>query len=1057
MKLIQQASLWFSEGNSDKIYEVDLCEVGSNQYVVNFRYGRRGATLRDGTKTALPVAEDQARKIYDLLVGSKVKEGYQAVGSGMAPAANPPATPADNPAVQSDKAAYLLGLLQKAISTGSLPSKVKWPLSRIIWRAGELRLPQSVPSLLALLPKSDDLQQYCLAWALGRCGDEAAIPTLERLHIATASSNKVKRIALISWLALAKGEARKVVVSRVLNQLPADLRAVVVAVNEDSLRTFLAEHFEKTIAFEVFETLYLLAEDFPHVYGLVNEYLQQVPLRAAKASIPSTFRAFRHIFKIAEFREDEQVFGVVARRLEKTPQLFNLSNWGDYAYVNGHSYDNTKRELAKKDSRLAYSNKTRTYLRRRLWRTLRTLGNDGEAAYVKMAVGALLAFSDKEDYTAPKQIRLEQYDWRQRVVNVRITHYDAYANAFLFNHILYQNSPRYEYKVNTRAWRCKAGYEPGQPAPAEREEAFPALWDQHPEGLLVLLVNSEVERVHDFAVKALRANPRLSKLLTADWAIQLISMPYAVTVRLGLEWLRQFYNPVTQGVAVVGTLISHPLPEARVLAREWMDANGALYIQHPSVVAQIIINPHEDVWEWSHNWLAKHRPELYDSRAIIMQVIATLLALPNDETMAAATNAAARTLLEYLSEPLRTIGFEVIQDLLQHPLSGVQLLGAGILLRHQIPAEDLPASIFELLIRASSPDVRQAGVQLFGKLPVERLLASQEVLLAFCVSAHPEVRLAVRPIIRQLVTQNPDFGQQLMHQMVAIIQSHEPFDGLHNDVFELISQELTAFLPQIKLDTSLSLLHSRRAVNQKLGNLLLEKVIPNAKLSIRQVVKLAAHEMLEVRQRARQFYETNLDRLRAEPAEALRILDVSWEDSRRFAFDFLRQHFSESDWTPSLLVSVCDSTREDVRQFGRELITRFFKEDHGTDYLLKLSQHPSQDLQLFATNYLQQFASGKTANIQSLESYFTTVLSQVNRAGIAKKRIFAFLKNEALQHEEVALLVAKLMTRQSATMAVADKAACLQVMVQLKKAFPHLDMPLSLKPVAAYNKMNYEL
>jgi len=48
VKLIKQVSLYFQEGRADKVYEVDLCEVGPGQYVVNFRYGRRGTALKDG-------------------------------------------------------------------------------------------------------------------------------------------------------------------------------------------------------------------------------------------------------------------------------------------------------------------------------------------------------------------------------------------------------------------------------------------------------------------------------------------------------------------------------------------------------------------------------------------------------------------------------------------------------------------------------------------------------------------------------------------------------------------------------------------------------------------------------------------------------------------------------------------------------------------------------------------------------------------------------------------------------------------------------------------------
>ena len=103
MKLIRQIRLSFRQGTSDKVYEVDLCEVGPDQFVVNFRYGRRGSNLRDGTKTPLPVARAAAESTFDKLVLSKTKKGYAEEGAAApapvadaAPAATPPpASPAD--------------------------------------------------------------------------------------------------------------------------------------------------------------------------------------------------------------------------------------------------------------------------------------------------------------------------------------------------------------------------------------------------------------------------------------------------------------------------------------------------------------------------------------------------------------------------------------------------------------------------------------------------------------------------------------------------------------------------------------------------------------------------------------------------------------------------------------------------------------------------------------------------------------------------------------------------------------------------------------------------
>src|SRR6187401_613715 len=64
MRVVEQARLGFREGKSDKLYEVDLVEVAAEQYVVNFRFGRRGSSLRDGTKTPLPGTLEKARAVF---------------------------------------------------------------------------------------------------------------------------------------------------------------------------------------------------------------------------------------------------------------------------------------------------------------------------------------------------------------------------------------------------------------------------------------------------------------------------------------------------------------------------------------------------------------------------------------------------------------------------------------------------------------------------------------------------------------------------------------------------------------------------------------------------------------------------------------------------------------------------------------------------------------------------------------------------------------------------------------------------------------------------------
>src|SRR4051812_25310266 len=97
MRLLNQVRLEFREGTSDKVYEVDLCEVGPGQFVVNFRYGRRGSALRDGSKTPAPVSQAKAQQLFDSLVAEKRGKGYQDIPGTTTPAAAVP-TPAARPA-----------------------------------------------------------------------------------------------------------------------------------------------------------------------------------------------------------------------------------------------------------------------------------------------------------------------------------------------------------------------------------------------------------------------------------------------------------------------------------------------------------------------------------------------------------------------------------------------------------------------------------------------------------------------------------------------------------------------------------------------------------------------------------------------------------------------------------------------------------------------------------------------------------------------------------------------------------------------------------------------
>ncbi len=193
-------------------------------------------------------------------------------------------------------------------------------------------------------------------------------------------------------------------------------------------------------------------------------------------------------------------------------------------------------------------------------------------------------------------------------------------------------------------------------------------------------------------------------------------------------------------------------------------------------------------------------------------------------------------------------------------------------------------------------------------------------------------------------------------------------------------------------------------------------------------------------------YTETPDRIRQESVDGLRILNSKWDDSRQFGLEFFRTHFTSEDWNPTIIVSICDSTLEDIQRFGRELITDFFEEGDGLEYLLKLSQHPTRNVQLFTTNYLEGYATD-LAKLEKLRPYFLTVLSNVYRGRVAKDRVTRFLLEKALISEETAAFVAGIFERQSASCSLTDRDAYMQAMCEIRSRYPDISLPIAVQPL----------
>ena len=73
---------------------------------------------------------------------------------------------------------------------------------------------------------------------------------------------------------------------------------------------------------------------------------------------------------------------------------------------------------------------------------------------------------------------------------------------------------------------------------------------------------------------------------------------------------------------------------------------------------------------------------------------------------------------------------------------------------------------------------------------------------------------------------------------------------------------------------------------------------------------------------------------------------------------------------------------------------------------------------VFAINYLTRYAADQPERLRTLTPYFHAVLCQVNRGGLTRRRVHDFLRAEARKDRAAAEIVAEILGRHSATMAI---------------------------------------
>lgn len=994
MKLLRQTSLFKTDGARLLIYEIDLCEVGRDEYVVNFRQGRQGRALKDGTKTIMPVDRRRAERTFDQLVAKLESQGYSLTRPGpvvAAPAGTPavvppPARPVATP--RFDAEPWKQELLHRLRNDGA-----GQPLDRVIWRVGQRRLTEAAPILVSLMGAALDdprrrrqshtpsidatLRRRTLATALARLASPRTATVLREV-LATLYDHAdpvVARMGEEGLRAALDGEARRAWLEEQRGALPmnvaqAEGRALVRALDNGARDNPRA-----------FSILYLLDE--PKGRAALIEWLEEAEFA------PPHFRIVRDLYKRAEVRDDGEIWGLIAWRMEHTRGRGGYGQWDSRQrrYV---TWAELVRDPA--NTRYAWSNGTRRYFRRRIWRALDERGKYGQSeAFCAMAAGYMRRFTDAQ--AGPNGLKTwalgRLLHWRSGVEHDarRLSHF-------------------------------------GRPNWTNHRVAHSACWDACPDHLIELIHAGKSDAVFTFALRQLRTNRAAWPRIPLDRLLALIGMDRPEVVEVAIEMAIGRFDAANPNHELVGAIAHCAVALARQAAHGWLRSNPGRFIADEALMLQLLQGAHEDTRGVAVEMVERATPTVRD--ALTRALFAVVEGEPGDAVERLLGGAIERGLLG---------PSDLLALLPKAPALTARLAAAD----HRRPDDALVAE----LLRHDESEVRAQGVALLGRLPDHVLTQRYAVLVHLCTHADPAVRGAIRPIIGRLANGSPTFADSILASLIEILRQPEVSEGAHDDLVRLIQQALPNALNRIDTTQLLRLAQSKSAAVSRLVTAPILALSADA-IPIDSIVELADHSSVEIRRKAWRMAQARRADLRATPDLLLRMVDAEWDDARGFTFAFIEEAFT--DLPPTVLVGLCDSVRHDVQQFGQRLINRLFKDDDGATYLRMLSQHPAPGVQLFVTNLLSRYADTPERLVE-LEPYFMVVLCSVHRGKAAKARVIHFLRTAAMRDETSATIVARIFAHVSASAQVHLHATAVEALIAIQARWPRVEVPLrTLEP-----------
>ncbi|MGK0359986.1 MAG: hypothetical protein ACI9U2_002292, partial [Bradymonadia bacterium] len=703
MKLIRQTSLFKTGPTRLLIYEIDLCEVGPDEFVVNVRHGQQGRALKDGTKTVMPVREARAERVFGDLVAGLLEKGYSsrrpAPGAPMPTATPAVVAPAPTPVVP-DLPPREAEIVSRLRNDGSAQS-----LDRVIWRAGEYRVQAAGPVLVGLLRGANRLRRRTIAGALAAIANPATVSTLQSLADRTDAA--VRRMGQEGLRRTLNGAALDAQRQTWRGQLPGALATGTADTLQPALDAAAREN-PAAIGY-----LYLLDE--PAGRAAILRWLEAAPFT------PPSFRVVRDLFKRAEVRDDAEVFGLIAWRIDVTR---GNGGWGAYDQRTRRWVAWAELVRSADNTQYAFSNATRRWWRRRIWRTLNARAKAGfTGAFCALAAAYMTRFDDAQAKQG----------------------YGAWA----LGNLLHRNNP------NVLPNASKLRFERGSMTPVSlRSEAWPLAWNAHLDAVVDVLGRARCGPVLQFALEVLKRNRGAWDQVPLALLIELLADGRPGVVNIAVEMAVTRYDPRQPNHTLVERIACCDNAMARQAAFGWLRADARRFVADHGLMQAVLTCAHADTQAVAAELIGRAAPS--DRDAITLAVFTALTDAPSETVEGLLGQAVERGVITaaHLTALIARLP---------------ALAGRLALTDHRAPDDALTAA----LLRCDDSTARAAGVTLLGRLPDHVLTQRYAVLVHLCTHADPAIRAAIRPVITRLAAGNSTFGESILSSLIEILRQPE--------------------------------------------------------------------------------------------------------------------------------------------------------------------------------------------------------------------------------------------------------------------------------------------